>query len=65
MLRMLRRKLEGDRPSNPEAEAAAIERLLEAGLRAEARARFAAAAVRWPQAEAIDELRGQLESGTD
>jgi len=60
MLKVLRRKVDGDKPTNPEAEAAAIERLLEAGLAGEARARFDAAAQRWPDAEALRELRGQV-----
>jgi len=61
MLKTLRRKLDGDRPRNPEAEAAAIERLLEAGMTDEARSRFRAATRRWPDAAALAELHGRVD----
>ena len=59
-LRLLLRKLEGDKPRTPEGEAAAIERLLAAGLGEAARERYEAASRRWPRSEAIRELRGRL-----
>jgi hypothetical protein len=46
--RRLRLKLSGERPTTPEAEALAIERLREAGLDDAATARLHAAQQRWP-----------------
>ncbi|MCB9744748.1 MAG: hypothetical protein H6740_19290 [Alphaproteobacteria bacterium] len=59
--RRLMRQLGGEKPSNPETEALAIERLVERGQADEARERLSQALARWPEAEALLDLR--IEAG--
>ncbi|MCB9742452.1 MAG: hypothetical protein H6740_07630 [Alphaproteobacteria bacterium] len=56
--RGLMRKLDEGKPSNPEVEALAIERLRERGQGDEAERRLQAALARWPQSDALQELVG-------
>ncbi|MCB9765071.1 MAG: hypothetical protein H6739_35180 [Alphaproteobacteria bacterium] len=55
-LRRLQRQLSDERPTTAEAEAAAIEHLLESGMREKARERLQRARERFPGAEALAEI---------
>lgn len=60
-LRRLRRLLDDEKPVTAQGEALAIEKMLDAGMEERARERFESALARYPESEALAELRARLQ----